>query len=88
MNVKNRAGFKWVKGHSLGSKDGSLTHFFVDPLDDSIAYPRESGQLANPNPIYKGYLKNLIALLTLGCLNLTDIRGVKITGSRSRGRFY
>lgn len=57
-----------------GSGDGSLTHFFVEPLNDSIAYTSESSQLTNPNPIYKCHLKNLITILTLKCLNLTDIR--------------
>ena len=56
------------------SGDGSLTHFFVEPLNDSIAYTCESSQLTNPNPIYKGRLKNHITILTLECLNLTDIR--------------
>jgi len=32
-----------------GSGDGSLTHFFVNPLDDSVAYSRESGQLVKYN---------------------------------------
>ncbi len=40
-----------------GSGDGSLTHFFVEPLNDSIAYTSESSQLTNPNPIYKCHLK-------------------------------
>ena len=57
-----------------GSGDGSLTHFFVNPLDDSVAYSRESGQLANPNPIYKGSIKNLIAVFARKSLNLKDIR--------------
>ena len=57
-----------------GSRDGSLTHFFVEPLNDSIAYTRESSQLTNPNPIYKSSLKNHITILTLECLNLMDIR--------------
>ena len=38
---------------AAGSGDGSLTHFFVEPLNDSIAYTSESSQLTNPNPIYK-----------------------------------
>jgi len=42
---------------SDGSGDGSLTHFFVNPLDDSVAYSRESGQLANPNPEILPYLR-------------------------------
>ena len=33
-----------------GSGDGSLTHFFIDALDDPIAYPSESGELANAKP--------------------------------------
>ena len=57
-----------------GSGDGSLTHFFVNPLDDSVAYSRESGQLANPNPIYKSSIKNLIAVFARKSLNLRDIR--------------
>lgn len=63
-----------VSDTSAGSGDGSLTHFFVEPLNDSIAYTSESSQLTNPNPIYKCHLKNLITILTLKCLNLTDIR--------------
>ena len=35
---------------TAGSGDGSLTHFFIDALDDPIAYPSESGELANAKP--------------------------------------
>ncbi len=70
-----------------GSGDGSLTHFFVDSLDDSIAYACESGQLTNPNPIYKGRLKNLITLLTFDCLYLTDIRVISKQSWTHEDRF-
>ena len=65
---------KYFNRRCRGSGDGSLTHFFVNPLDNSVTYSRESGQLANPNPIYKGCLKNLIAVFARKSLNLKDIR--------------
>ncbi len=53
---------------------GTLTHFFIDALDDSITYPSESGELTNAKPTPECRLKDRIALFPLECLNGTDIR--------------
>ena len=55
-------------------RDDSLTHFFIDALDDSITYPSESGELTNARPTPECRLKDRIALFPLECLNGTDIR--------------
>ncbi len=53
---------------------GTLAHFFIDALDDPIAYSCESGELANDKPTPERRLKDRISLFSLECLNGTDIR--------------
>lgn len=63
-----------IRSGDNGSGDGSLTHFFIDALDDSITYSCESGELANAKTTPERRLKDRIALFPLECLNGTDIR--------------
>ena len=66
-----------VKSAKRPGEDGSgdsLAHFFIDALDDPIAYSSEFGELANDKPTPERRLKDRISLFSLECLNGTDIR--------------